>query len=58
MNVAIFWDIAPCELRFKGTDHLHLHGRKLFEEERYVQHVDCSQEDDTCCIPADCNILL
>jgi hypothetical protein len=31
INVAIFWDIAPCGPymnRFGGTYHLHLQGRK------------------------------
>jgi hypothetical protein len=42
-NVTIFWDIASCStyvnLRFEGTYHLHLQGRKLAEQETSVQQV-------------------
>jgi hypothetical protein len=37
VNVAIFWDIAPCsqyvDQRFKGTYHLLLQGPKSVEKE-------------------------
>jgi hypothetical protein len=43
MNVAIFWDIAPCNPymnhRFVGTYHFHLQGRKSTEKEASVKHV-------------------
>jgi hypothetical protein len=36
MDVAIFWDIAPCgpyvNLCFRGTYHLHLQSRKSAEQ--------------------------
>jgi hypothetical protein len=41
MNVAIFWDIAPCSpyvnQRFGGTYHLYLQGKKSAEQETSVQ---------------------
>jgi hypothetical protein len=37
INIAIFWDIAPCipyvNQRFGGTYHLHLQGQKSAEQE-------------------------
>jgi hypothetical protein len=43
MNVAIFWDIAPCSPYvnrcFGGTYHLRLQDRKSAEQETSVQQV-------------------
>jgi hypothetical protein len=42
MNVAIFWDMAPCNSyvngRFGGMCQLHIQGRKSAEQETNVQH--------------------
>jgi hypothetical protein len=49
LNVALFWDIAPCSpyvnRLFRGTYHLHLHGRKLGEQETSVQLVARKKSD-------------
>jgi hypothetical protein len=56
MNVAIFWDLAPCSpyvnRRFGGTYHLHLQGRKSLRQETSDQQVaglifDCEHGGDT-----------
>jgi hypothetical protein len=43
MNVAIFWDIAPCspyvDRRFGGTYYLHLQGQKAAKQKTSVQQV-------------------
>jgi hypothetical protein len=45
MNVAIFWDIAPCSpylnRRFGGKYHPHLQGRTAADQEISVSHTDC-----------------
>jgi hypothetical protein len=43
VNIAIFWDTAPCSQfvnrRFGGTYHLHIQGKKSTEEEASVQQI-------------------
>jgi hypothetical protein len=43
MNVAIYWDIAPCsqyiDRRFGRAHHLHLQGLKIAEQEMCMLHL-------------------
>jgi hypothetical protein len=64
MNVAIFWNMAPCSpyvnRRFEATYNLHLQGRKSAEQETSVYRVPrgdnflrnvCSHTDYTAVCP-------
>jgi hypothetical protein len=49
MNVAIFWDIAPCSpylnQRFEGTYQLHLEGKKSLPARCFIARLISDPED-------------
>jgi hypothetical protein len=65
LNVAIFWDIAPCSLyvnrRFEGMYQLHLQGITISRAKNSVQEVPRQTEQSgvylaTCCMPFSCSV--